>query len=261
MSLNSNFSLYRPAGRQIATTALAALLLSPAVVTAGDKLMVEIPHVDAGAIEIGLRGQIVADGNDQVNGAQTWKLGAGMGISEHWFSEIYAEYEKEAEEDGYKVEFYEWENLWSLTEPGRYWTDFGIIAEYAHATDPDVKDAYKLMPLLQARTGPGELALNFGFERNKSENGTTALQFGYGWQYRWSGDRARQFALEGYGQVGDALDWNRWAQQIHQWGPAVTGKIMSAPDAGWEYRLGLYFGLNALSPAKALLAAIEYEFD
>ena len=230
---------------------------SPA--SASDKLMVEYPGVAPGELEVGMRGQVLFDNNSDVNNARTLKLGAGYGFSNIWFSELYAEYEKPADGTDYKVQFYEWENLFRLTEPGRYWADWGIILEYSHATDEVDKDAYKIMPIVQKRFSKTMTTLNLGFERNPTENGTNSLQFSYGWQYLWLGNPAYQFALEGYGQVGEVTHWAPKSQQTHQIGPALVGKFKSGPDSGWEYRMGLYFGLTSATPNEALIVSVEYE--
>lgn len=237
------------------------LVILPTMAQASDKLMVEYPRVAAGETEIGIRSQIIQDADPELNHAQTWKLGAGHGFNDYWFSELYAEYEKDPAESGYKAEFIEWENLFRLSEPGRYWADYAIIVEYSHAIAAGKDNAYKLMPIVQKRFSTQMLTMNFGFERNKSENGTSKIQFSYGWQYRWLGNPALDFALEGYGQLGDVGSWSPPSEQIHQVGPALVGKIKTSPGAGWEYRVGLFFGLNELSPNKSLLASIEYEFN
>ena len=61
----------------------------------------------------------------------------------YWFSELNAEYEKPADSSTIKVQYYEWENLFRLTEPGRYWADWAIIMEYSYAIDDEEKDAYQ----------------------------------------------------------------------------------------------------------------------
>jgi len=229
--------------------------------SASDKLMVEYPRVVPGETEVGMRGQVQFDSRSDLNNAQTWKFGAGHGFNDFWFSELYAEFEKPAGESDYKAEFFEWENLLRLTEPGRYWADWGLILEYSHAVEEETKDAYKLMPLIQKRFSREMVTLNFGLERNQAENGTNSIQFSYGWQYLWLGNPAYQFALEGYGQFGDVTDWAPVDQQTHQIGPALVGRVRTSPGHGWEYRVGLFFGLTNESPDEAFLASVEYEFS
>jgi hypothetical protein len=227
---------------------------------ASDKLMVEYPRVVVGETELGIRGQALFDKNPELNQAQTRKIGAGHGFNDFWFSELYAEFENASDGSEYKAEFYEWENLLRLSEPGRYWADWGVILEYSYATDEENKDAYKIMPLVQKRFSGEMLTMNYGFERNESENGTSNWQFSYGWQYRWLNNPAYEFAVEGYGQFGDVVDWAPLSQQTHQIGPALLGKLKTGPGRGWEYRVGLFFGLTNESPDQAFLASIEYEF-
>ena len=243
----------------VAMSIACASLALTAQAFASDKLMVEYPTVNPGETEIGMRVMALSDSDPAVNGAQTWKLGAGYGFTNYWFSELYAEYEKPADSSTIKVQYYEWENLFRLTEPGRYWADWAIIMEYSYAIDDEEKDAYKIMPIMQKRFRKHMLTLNLGFERNPSENGTNKVQLNYAWQYLWRGNPAYQFALEGYGQFGDVTNWSPRSQQTHQIGPALVGLFKSGQDNAWDYRLGLYFGLTDATPDRALMVSVEYE--
>lgn len=237
---------------------LSALVVTPRVF-ASDKLMVEYPTVNPGETELGMRMLALSDGDPAVNHSQTRKLGAGYGFTDIWFSELYAEYEKPPDSNTAQVQYYEWENTLRLTEPGAHWADWAIILEYSRATDPEEQDAVKLMPIMQTRFTHTMLTMNFGFERNPSENGTNHWQFSYGWQYLRLGSPALRFALEGYGQVGDVKHWSPAQEQTHQIGAALVGKVRTGPDNGFEYRVGLFAGLTDATPDRALMVSVEYE--
>ena len=238
---------------------LLAGLIATSPALASDKLMVEYPTVNSGETEIGMRVLALSDNNPDVNHAQTRKLGAGYGISDSWFSELYAEYEKPADSNTMQVQYYEWENMLRLTGPGRHTADWAIILEYSYATDQAEQDAVKLMPIMQTRFRHTMLTMNFGFERNPSENATKHWQFSYGWQYLWLGNPAYRFAIEGYGQTGDVNHWAPAQEQTHQIGPALVGKVRTSEDSGFEYRLGVFAGLTQSTPDRAFMASIEYE--
>lgn len=228
-------------------------------VLASDKLMVEYPTVNPGEAEIGMRVLSLSDHNPALNNSQTRKLGAGYGFSDIWFSELNAEYEKPPDSTSAQVQFYEWENLFQLTRAGRYWADWAVTVEYSYATDPEEQDAVKLMPIMQTRFTDTMLTLNFGFERNPSENGTNHWQLSYGWQYLWLSKPELRFALEGYGQVGDYNSWLPSSQQTHQIGPALVGKLRTGEDTGLGYRVGVFWGLTQSTPDRAFMASLEYE--
>lgn len=242
------------------TSLLLFCAIGSSISYASDKLMVEYPKVVRGETEIGARVAANIDHRSEINNSQTWKFGAGRGFTDYWFSEVYLEVEKPAGESEYETEFVEWENLFLLTEPGRYWADWGLIVEYSAALEETGSDAYKLMPLVQKRFSTQMVTGNFGFERNQNENGTSRWQFNYALQYLWLGNPARQFAVEAYGELGDVNDWSPLNQQQHQFGPALVGKFKTSPGRGWEYRLGWFFGLTEVTPDQAFLANIEYEF-
>jgi hypothetical protein len=237
---------------------LTALMTStPAV--ASDKLMVEYPTVNPGETEIGMRVMALSDNNPDVNNSQTRKLGAGYGFTNYWFSELYAEYEKPPDSNTAQVQYYEWENMLRLGEPGMHWADWAVILEYSRAADPQEQDSVKLMPIMQTRFSHTMLTLNFGFGRNPTENNTNHWQLSYGWQYLWLGNPAYRFALEGYGQVGDVNHWAPAQEQTHQIGPALVGKVRTSEDSGYEYNVGVFWGVTQATPDRALMASIEYE--
>lgn len=251
--------IWSRSNRFLCVSTLLAALTSTTSAVASDKLMVEYPTVNPGEMEIGMRVMALSDNDPAVNNTQTRKLGAGYGFTDSWFSELYAEYEKPPDSNTAQVQYYEWENMLRLTEPGRHWADWAVILEYSYAADPEEQDAVKLMPIMQTRFTHTMLTLNFGFERNPSENGTNHWQFSYGWQSLWFGEPAYRFALEGYGQVGDVNHWAPTQEQTHQIGPALVGKVRTGSDSGYEYRVGFYWGLSQATPARAFMASIEYE--
>ena len=238
----------------------AWLLLSiTSAAFASDDLEVEYPTVHAGEAEVSLLGMAYSDDDPDENHAQTWRVGAGYGVTDIWSSELYAEYEKPADSSSMSVQFYQWENLIRLTKPGQYWADWAINFEYAYATDKDAKDAYEIMPVMQKRFNRSMLTLNVSLERNPTENDTTKLQLNYAWQYRWLGNPAIQFALEGYGKLGNATDWATRSEQSHQLGPVLLGDIHTGPDNILSYRLGYYFGLTDAATDRTLVLNLEYE--
>lgn len=238
---------------------LSFFIVAPNVY-ASDNMVVEYPTVDPGEAEIGMRMIALYDNNPNINNAQTRKLGAGYGITSDWSSELTAEYAKAADSSTVQVQSYEWENLLRLNQPGMSWANWAVIVEYTYSVDRNTQNAIKLTPIMQTRSKDAIVTLNFGFDRNPSENGTNRWQFSYGWQYLLRGDPALQFAFEGFGQMGDVSHWSSVPEQSQQIGPALIGKINSDEDTDLVYRVGLFFGLTRTTPNRALTASMEYEF-
>ena len=122
-----------------------------------DDFIVYSPHVIATQTEVELRGYDVSDGRDDYNGDRAAELSVAHAFTSWWKPELYlAEYAREPGEGG-KLVGYEFENTFQLTEPGRYWADFGLLASYEHPKGggPGGFSA-ALLPLLAVAPGAGE---------------------------------------------------------------------------------------------------------
>jgi hypothetical protein len=243
----------------VATLTVALLMLfSASPADAGYK--VYYPKVEHGESEIELRGHVDVDKDPGMNNAQGYKLGVGHGFTEFWFTELYVDVKKDAGDSSYATDSYEWENLFQLTEPGKYWADFGFAAEYNHARKSIDPNEWELMPIVQKQLGQHLITLNVPFVYETGNNAAKKWELEYAWQYKWLGNPALEFGLEGYGKLGEATNWNPSSQQIHQIGPSLFGKLKDDARRAWKYQLGILFGLTTSTPDKVLYGNLEYEF-
>ncbi len=243
----------------VATLAVALLtLFTASPVHAGHK--VYYPKVEQGETEIELRGHANYDKDPAIDNAQSYKIGVGHGFTDFWFTELYAEVKKDAGNSSYATEAYEWENLFQLTEPGKYWADMGINIEYSHARKSTDPNEWELIPIVQKQLGQQLITLNVPFVRETGNNAAKKWELEYAWQYKWLGNPALEFGFEGYGKLGDATHWSPSSMQKHQLGPSLFGKIKTDVRHAWKYQLGILFGLSASTPEKTLYGRLEYEF-
>jgi len=255
----------KPAGlRMAAVSALllaivvAATFVMPAPAFASHK--VYYPTVDQGETELEMRGHVTWDNDRDKQNEQTYKFGVGHGFTSYWFSEIYVEAEKPAGESSYEIESYEWENLFQLTEQGKYWADWGFLIEYAKARDSDDPNKVELTPIMQTQFGKTLFTVNLKFERETGDNADDDWMQAYAWQLRWFGNPKLEFGVEGYGELGKVDNWNSWDEQEHQVGPAIFGKLKTDGGHAWKYRLALLAGLTSDTPNATLAGTLEYEF-
>jgi len=243
----------------VATLAIGLLMLFTASpVHASYK--VYYPQVVKGESEIELRGYVDYDKDPTIDNTQSFKVGAGHSFTDYWFTEVYAEIDKAAGDSTYAVGAYEWENLFQLTEPGRYWADFGFAIEYAHARESTDPNEWELMPIVQKQLGQQLITLNVPFVYETGNNAAKKWELEYAWQYKWLGNPALEFGIEGYGKLGEATNWSPASQQTHQMGPSLFGKIKAGPGHAWQYQVGMLFGLTTPSPEMTLYGNLEYEF-
>ncbi|NJD32622.1 MAG: hypothetical protein FIB04_12145, partial [Gammaproteobacteria bacterium] len=117
------------------------------------------PLVEEGEIAIELRGHYDFDGDAARDGAQAHKVDLEWAPTARWRTELVGEFEREPGEDLEATEI-AWENIFQLTEQGRYWADFGLLAEYAHSLEDDGEDAIELGLLGQKEIGRSDVRLN-----------------------------------------------------------------------------------------------------
>lgn len=234
------------------------VLLAPSRSHASYK--VYYPTVDQGETEIELRGHTTFDSDRTLSNEQLYKLGAGHGFTSWWFSEVYAEIVRSPGSSDYTLESYEWENLFRLTEPGKYWVDAGFLMEYSHARESGNPDKLELTPILQKQFDRQLLTLNVTFEHETGSNASHDTDLEFAWQYRWLGRRTLDFGIEGYGHLGEATHWDRAKDQHHNLGPALFGKFRTTSHSALAYKLAMLFGVTEATPAVTLAGSMEYEF-
>ena len=237
---------------------IVTIVMLPKPASAAHK--VYYPTVELGETEIELRAHVTNDDDAFLDNEQKYKLGVGKGFNSYWFSELYAEIEKPAGEDAYELESFEWENLFQLTEQGKYWADWGFLVEYSLARESEYPDKIELTPIMQKELGRHLYTLNLTLEREFGDNAEDEWELGYAMQFKWMGEQTMEFGVELFGELGEATDWNSSSDQVHEAGPVMMGKIKTGTGTAWKYQLGILFGLTTPTPEATLAGQLEYEF-
>lgn len=235
------------------------LLMVALSVQAGPTDYVFTPHVERGESELDIH-YGVASSKGGVEQKAT-AIGLGYGVTDRWFTEGILK-QKTA---GGKVSTYaEWENRLVLTEEGQYPLDVGIVAELEAPFDSADPWEMKFGPLLQKKSGPWQLNGNLIFEhafRGADEHGVPrVVNLLYQWQVRYRGDAGPDVGMQGFGELGQWNQWSRPANQRHQMGPALFGKLQWEQEAAIKYKLVWLLGVNAAAPDHNLHLQLEYEF-
>ncbi|MDB6163510.1 MAG: hypothetical protein JWL98_942 [Xanthomonadaceae bacterium] len=223
------------------------------VAMAGAADAVYTPTVEQGETEFELRG-----GYRNFGGApdeHAFVFDVGYGVNSRWRTEAVLEYAAEGGEQG-KLEALEWENVFVLTEPGKYWMDLGLLAEYEHSFGSG-PDEIKIGPLLQKEIGPAVANLNFRFTREVGSGSSNDTGLDYRWQVRWRGNEALEWGAQGLGELGtvDHLSQGDW----HSAGPAIFGTRRLAGRDKIRYNAAVLAGLGGAAPDAAVRFQVEYE--
>lgn len=241
-----------------AALALASSLacLPVFAVEAGD--YVHSPIVEYGEREIDFKYGTLKnpDGTRESAGS----VGLGWGVTPHWFTEVYAKWHKEpGAATGFDA--YEWENLFQLTETGKYPVDVGLLLEVERPKDRTEGYDVTWGPLFQADITPmWQANLNFLIEKHYRAADAGPAELGYQWQLKYRWKRTLEFGAQGFGNVGPLAHWDPARGQQHMAGPAVFGKFDLGAKRAINYNAAVLFGLDKGAPHNGLRVQAEYEF-
>jgi FTR1 family protein len=215
------------------------------------------PIVEEGELALETRGHEDFDSRDDVDGAGQYKLELEYTPNAFWRTELLGEWEKSAGGSLAATEV-AWENVFQLTPQGKYWLDFGVLAEYAHSLERDGDDALELGLLAEKQFDRTVLTANFLAERAFASGAETELE--YSARYRWRLYEAMEPGLEIHGSLGDWGDNGTLDEHEHQLGPSLFGRIRTGDGAAFRYEAAVLFGLTEESPDTTLRLQLEYEF-
>jgi len=244
----------------IALAAAFSAVTAPARADIGE-LKVYSPLIETGVLEFEYRAARTFDSESAKNDAEAQKFSLGYGLTDWWFVEAYGAW---AKDPGGTTHFdgTEFESVFQLTEPGEYWANFGLLAEYERVQDRKTdSDEIAVGALIERDFGPMTTDVNLMFPRQIgpqiSEHG---IGFGYRLQARWRYLPQFQPGLEAYGDLGPIGALNPLREQQHLLGPAVQGRFtLGSIPGNLQYNIAWLFGLTRESPGGALKLILEYE--
>lgn len=244
------------------TAALAALvpvlLALPGVAVAGPAQYVTSPIVEEGEKEIDFKSGSakLRDGTRE----SQYSMGLGWGVTNRWFTEVYAIWHKEpGERHGFDA--FEWENRFQLTETGRYPVDVGLLIEIERPKDRTEGYELRWGPLFEADlTNTVTANFNVLVEKHLRAASAGRAELGYQWQWRYRWKPEFEVGVQGFGDVGPWNHWEAHSDQPHQAGPAVFGKVRLGPKQAVKYNAAVLFGMTQAAPRHTLRMQAEYEF-
>jgi len=252
-------SVFRPVRSVLFGLLGLAGLLGTAPALAAHK--VYSPTVEPGEFELELRGHTTFDSDPAKDDFQKYKLEAGYGIAERWFTVLGTTYVKDGTGDSLKNEELFWENIIQLTEQGKYWLDAGLYLELAVPNDSSAPKEIETKLLLEKTVGKFQHTANLVFVREVGNGAPSTTAFEYAWRSRYFVSPAIQPGIEIYGEMGEFAHVLPADQQDHRAGPVLSGMLNAGrPGTKWKYELGYLVGLSDAAPSGTLKFNLEYEF-
>ena len=202
------------------------------------------------------------DSRSQNNARQSTPTEIGIGVLPFWEVELEGEASKEP---GSKWSFdaTTFENYFMLTEPGKYWLDFSLFAEYSASAHGAAPDTATIGGLFQKQDMKWLHTLNLYWEKDVGSKAISAADgFQYAWQTRYLLDPLFQPGIEIYGQMDDLSRPGPFNQQQLRAGPMFAGSYGLGDILGrgkLKYEAGYLFGATTATEQGTLRTRLELE--
>lgn len=256
-------AMFTSSGRVLAATLASTGAL--AVLTAGPALAefkVRYPNIEYREVEIENNASYTFDKRkDGNNHDLSFPTEIGVGVLPFWFVELELETAKHPGQS-VSADALTFENYFMLTEPGQYFLNFSIFAEYAHALHSETSDTAKVGVLLQREQERMLHTLNLYIEKEVGAGASAADTFLYAWQSRYQLSPLFQPGVEIYGQIDDLNHPGKLSEQQLRIGPMFAGSYNLRELGGKgkiKYEAGYLFGVTDATESGTVRTRIEYE--
>lgn len=205
------------------------------------------PYVQPEERELEFRAVIENQGERSSGDDRIYRLGYGQSFNDRWFGEAYLIGVKN-DDQSLRLEEYELEALWQLTEQGEYFADWGMLFELGKERSDDIVEisaALLIEKEWQRWIGTANIygIYEFGSDIDNELESALMLQT----RYRYS--RAFEPALELYmGEDTTGL------------GPVMMGRWPFGGGRQLRWESGLIIGLDSKTPDQTFRMLLEYEF-
>lgn len=205
------------------------------------------PYVRLLETEIEYRAVAVHDNTDELDGQIVHRLGIGRAVNNRISGEIYL-IGSEDENEGLRLEAYELEAKWQLTEQGEFDNDWGLLFELEKERSEQVWEAASTVIVVREIgqwVNTANLSLIYEWGQEIEDEVETALSL----QSRYRYSPTLEPALEFYS-----------GQDSRGIGPVLTGtqRLGQLNQLRWE--AGVILGFGSESPDTSLRLLLEYEF-
>jgi hypothetical protein len=250
-------------GRAALALVLVLTTANALAVNANDYLF--LPTVTQGEREIDLYG---GTGSSGVNtrAESNAALGFGVGVTQHWFTELDIEYRWQSPV-GTGLDAFAWENTFQIGEPGQWPVDIGMVCNVEKPYEASRNSlqteglSIQFGPLLQKDIGKFQVNFNLLFTRFLQSSEFSATQLSYQSQIKYRYSQPLEVGLQAFGRFSShAQTWAPYSEQVHRVGPVLLGRLAMPRERALSYNIGFLFGTTAHSPDTTLRFQFEYEF-
>jgi hypothetical protein len=241
--------------RLLALGLTAAAAIYAATPAAAD-FKVWYPDAEYGETALENLGDYGHSSRPQRSGEQSYTEEIEHGMTPFWLTELELEQQR-LPGPGQQTNFSQVtsENVLQFTEPGRYWLDAGLFAEYGQSMLPRTPSETTFGPILRKQIGLTINTVNLFMQKDLGTYASGQPNFVYAWETRLAtGDRI-EAGFQAYGQPSP----NGRQLGDQRAGPAVFGTIVQLGPGSLKWNAGLLFGMTAAAPRQTIRWQAEYE--
>jgi hypothetical protein len=228
---------------------------SPAWALSAAELNVYGPSVEYHELELETRSFLSGQG---ANHEQGHSFAVGYAPTSYWATEAYQVLHKDPGM-ALVAETIEWENIFQLASPGRYWADPGVLIETEFPQQKATPGEVRLSPLLEKQFGDELLTLDLPLEWQFGPQFTPGTDFSYAARAEHLWNAYFSPAVEAFGEPGVIGRWQRADTQNHSVGPSFYGSVRCGGKRKLKYSAAALFGLTHASADWTMVTRLELE--
>src|SRR6185437_106051 len=243
----ANKSQLRRGGDETRWRSLATLVAAAGMIAAADPARAEFrvrpAEIEGGEKAVELNGSYGFDRQAEKQGEQSYTAEIEAAVNDWWLTEFEGEAGRDPGPDN-RTRFTAatWENLFELTEPGRYWADLGFFAEFSRALSHQSPDNLNLGPAVTKVWGRIVNTLNLFVAKDVGSHASGRPQLNLAWQTRLTLDPLIEPGIEIYSAPGALAHFSGLQQQDHRAGPVLYGTLRGFGASALNYEVGYLFG-------------------
>jgi len=244
--------------RSVGKVSAALLLCMSLSIASGtaDAKKIYSPVVEEGELEFEYILDYSFDRDPAKDGSARHQFELEYGVTDRWMTALVGDYRKRPEQ-GFAYQGLKWENIYQLFEQGERWLDSGLYFEYIIPDSSLNKaDVLEFKMLLERESSNLINTTNLVLKKELGQYASKNTTVSVNWRSKWRWSREFEPAIEYYGSFGELGNSSPVAEQSHQVGPVIFGKLAG----GVGYEIGYLFGMTSGSDAGMLKMIMGYEF-
>lgn len=206
------------------------------------------PYVQLLEKEIEFRTLYEQDSKDRIDGSSRYRLGYGEALSDQWFVELYLTATDDSGSN-LKLEAYELELKWQITEQGEYENDWGLLFELEKEHNDNIWEA-----------SPTLILLHEWSEWVATGNFSVIYEWGKDIDNEWETAFAGQLRYRNNEKVEAGIELYQ-SQDTQSVGPVLMGLLRMGNGKKLKWGIGAILGTNKDTADINWKFNLEYEFQ